>query len=75
MEEKLKKICRIVDLKLNERYSISRNISMDFSFIVKEISRGSIQVYYGDGMAGIFFIDDDLEIFEYPLSSLERELL
>jgi len=48
---------------------------MYFSFVVKEITRGSVHVHYLDDIPGMFLINDDIEIFEYPLSSLEKELL
>lgn len=75
MEEKLEKVYRIKDARLNERYSLCKDYDIYFSFVVKEITRGSVHVHYLDNIPGMFLINDDIEIFEYPLSSLEKELL
>ena len=75
MEEKLEKVCRVKNARLNERYSLCKDFHIYYAFVVKEITCGHVYVKYLDSTPGIFLINDDIEIFEYPLSSLEKELL
>lgn len=75
MEKELGKICRYrKELKVGERYSLSNLKMFDYSFIVKEINEYEIRVTYLDGGNGIIHYEPFM-IYEYPLTSLEKELM
>lgn len=75
MEQKLEKLCSIYDVKIETRYSISYTIKPEFWFIVDSIDRESIHVIYGDGLPGKFFKESSINFYEFPISTLEKELL
>ena len=75
MEQKLEKLCNICNLKIEHRYSISKTIKPEFWFIVMDISIIHVSVIYGDGLNGTFFKDDNIFFYEFPISTLEKELL
>ena len=75
MEKKLEKICKYrKELKVGERYSLSNLKIFDYSFIVTDINEYEVRVVYSDGMVGLIHYEPFM-VYEYPLTSLEKELL
>jgi hypothetical protein len=71
---KLEKICKINEAKIGYRYSFSPN--PDFGFIITNRDFMGTHVYYpDDGSHGLFRLNTEMLIFEFPMSSLEKELL
>jgi hypothetical protein len=74
METKLKKISDFIrNAKLSERYNFSCNGNMDTSFIVVEVRAGDIRIQFINGECGI--LNWEADVYEHPLSSLEKELM
>jgi hypothetical protein len=75
MERKLEKVCKYKkQLKVGERYSLSNLKIFDYSFIVTDINEYEVLVIYSDGMKGRITYEPFM-VYEYPLTSLEKELL
>lgn len=71
---KLEKICKINEAKIGYRYSFSAR--PEFLFIVTYRDASGTHVYYPcDGSHGLFRLNTEMLIFEFPMSSLEKELL
>lgn len=75
MEKKLSKICKYrTELKLGSRYCLSDSPKFEHSFIVVGVDNLDIQVTYLDGVKGRLTYEP-FTVFEYPLTSLEKELM
>jgi hypothetical protein len=77
METKLEKSCKPNELQVGNRYCMSSyHIVPKFIFIVSRIdSDGCIRICYLDDIHGLVRIHDDRTFYEFPYSSLEKELL
>lgn len=76
MERKLGKRCSVTELEVNKRYAIGNNGR--YTFIVTGINydRGFVLLNYTDGSGeGLIYLDSEGYYYEFPLSSLEKELL
>jgi len=77
MVHELKNKCNILSLTLEERYSLSKIPNKLLTFIVIERTSSYVRVSFGDSQKGMFYIEDSLNtpFFEFPMSSLEKELV
>jgi len=78
MAKKLEKKCRVYDLILGHRYSLTQTPSSEFSFVVIGISEDYVKFQYLDKRKSIGianFSGDFDNIYEFPFTSLELELL
>ena len=76
MERKLEKRCNVTELEVNKRYAIGNNGR--YPFIVASINydRGFVLLTYTDGSGdGLIYLDSEGYFYEFPLSSLEKELM
>lgn len=73
MELELEKICKMDELIVGERYSLSRFVDSRFWFIVTKIRGSIVEVTYGDGLQGIIMFT--AIFYEFKFSTLEKELL
>ena len=69
----LEKVCKINDLIVGERYSLSRFADSRFWFIVTKITGSIVEITYGDGMQGMIIFT--AVFYEFKFSTLEKELL
>ena len=76
MEKKLEKSCEPENLIVGERYCISStNIVDKFIFIVDNIENEWVNFTYLDGSKGSISVKNGFHVYEFTLSSLEKELL
>jgi hypothetical protein len=75
MEIRLGKVCSVIELKLGQRYSVTRSIIPGFTFVVTDINEHRVTFKYDDNYIGGTFIDSKDVWYEFPFSSLEKELL
>lgn len=76
MEQKLEKIYKAPDLKLGSRYSLSHKVRPAFTFIVTEIDDIHVTIKWADGVLGsVHLKETNIDFYEFPFSSLEKELL
>jgi hypothetical protein len=76
MAKKLEKRCEPNNLILGERYSISpTNLINEFVFVVTDIDDTFATFTYLDGSKGLMPVDYGFAVYEFPFSSLEKELL
>lgn len=79
MEKRLEKQCKTSDLELGGRYCMSSSPSRGYVFTVTKIKNrlGELEITgkFIDGSYGLFFSNLDYNLYEYPLTPLERELL
>lgn len=74
MGSKLETVCKINEAKIGYRYSFSTR--PDFGFIIMYRDSMGTHVYYpDDGSHGVFRLCVEILVFEFPMSSLEKELL
>ena len=76
MEKNTNKKCKASDLVVSQRYSLSNTLIDRYVFIVRDISDEFITIEYLDGFrATVHKKDRFSKYYEFPLSSLEKELL
>jgi len=75
MAIKLEKICKISDAKLGERYCLTKFVEYDYVFFITAKTKKDIEITYLDGTGGLYFKYDSLEVYELPLTPVERELI
>jgi hypothetical protein len=74
METKLKKVSDFIEnAKINERYNFSYTVDVSTSFIVVRMKTGQIWIQFTCGACGM--LNWDVDVYEHPLSSLEKELM
>jgi hypothetical protein len=76
MERKLEKRCSVTELEVNKRYAIG--INGRYPFIVNSINydRGFVLLTYTDSSGnGLLYLNSEGYYYEFPLSSLEKELM
>jgi hypothetical protein len=76
MELKLEKKCSANDLEVGKRYAIGQ--CGRYPFIVSSVNhdRGFVLLKYLDGTHdGLVYLNTPCYYYEFPLSSLEKELL
>lgn len=76
MELKLEKKCRTDELEIGKRYAIGE--CGRYPFVVTDINyeRGYVLLsYLNDPQDGLVYLDSYGYYYEFPLSSLEKELL
>ena len=69
----LEKVCKMDDLIVGERYSLSRFVDSRFWFTVTKIRGSIVEITYGDGMQGMIMFT--AVFYEFKFSTLEKELL
>jgi hypothetical protein len=72
---KLKNLCKIADVKVGERYCLTSCVNYEFIFIITKKTKKDISLTYLDGTKGIYYARDCLEVYEFPLTPVERELI
>lgn len=76
MEQKLEKSCKANELEVGQRYCMSDwMIVPKFVFTVTRIDDDAIRVKYLDDIHGLIPSQYDITVYEFPYSSLEKELL
>lgn len=75
MVRRLEKTCNINDVTLGHSYNLGSNGSLKFRFIITQKSQKYIRIKYFDGTEGAINVNSIQEIWEHPLSSLEKELM
>lgn len=76
MVKRLEKRCEAINLILGERYCISStNIIDEFTFVVTAIDDDWAVFTYLDGSKGTMPLQTGFSFYEFPFSSLEKELL
>lgn len=76
MEKKLEKLCKFKDVEVGQRYSMSENnFCSEYVFVVNKIDNKFVRFTYLDGLKGILPKNAIEAVFEFPFSSLEKELL
>ena len=76
MAKKLEKLCESDSLIVGKRYSLSsKNLIDKYIFIVNNIKNDYIHITYLDGEKGAMPLKNRCTVFEFPFSSLEKELL
>ena len=77
METKLEKSCKPTELQIGNRYCMSSyHIVPKFIFTVTAIDfNGDIRIRYLDDIHGLVHNYDEITFYEFPYSSLEKELL
>jgi hypothetical protein len=72
------KSVKIYDVEVGKRYSLRRcDLLLKFVFEVEKIVDTAIWVNWNDlnGSSGVFYkTDESLTVYEFPLTSLEKEL-
>lgn len=76
MVKKLEKLCKFKDVEVGQRYSLSENnCDGEFVFVVNKIEDKFVRFTYLDGLKGVLLKNTIETVFEFPFSSLEKELL
>lgn len=76
MAKKLEKLCKFKDVEVGQRYSMSENkCGSEYVFVVTKIEDKFVRFTYLDGLKGILPKNAIETVFEFPFSSLEKELL
>lgn len=76
MEQEQERICKAPNLKLGHRYSLSGKVKPAYAFIVTEIDDTHVTIKWGDGAQGAIHLKETtIDFYEFPFSSLEKELL
>lgn len=76
MAKKLEKRCKFADVEVGQRYSMSENnCGSEYVFVVTKIEDMFVSFTYLDGLKGILPKKAIKAVFEFPFSSLEKELL
>jgi hypothetical protein len=75
MAIKLEKTCKISKVKVGERYSLTNYIESEYVFFITSKTKKDIEITYLDGTKGLYFNHDPLEVYEFPLTPVERELI
>jgi hypothetical protein len=78
METKLEKICKTEELEVGNRYCMSQTMVIPkFIFEVTSKTKTDVRIRYLDDVHGLIHINDEIcrDFYEFPYSSLEKELL
>jgi len=81
MEEKLEKVCSIVDWKVGERYSFCNTPYCCEWFVVSDIKKAgndtAVFVHFNADIydEGLYYYSEPIVAFEFALTPLEKELL
>ena len=77
MELKLEKKCRPAELEVGKRYAIGACGRYPFIVTCINYERGFVLLnYLNDPLDGVVYLDNSfVYYYEFPLSSLEKELL
>ena len=78
MEKKLDKICKLKDTIIGQRYWLESKVHKALTFIVIQKTENLIKVKFEDGPEIRYkpdIINFNNDIYEYPISSLEKELV
>ena len=76
MEKKLEKLCEASSFILGGRYCLSPSNVIDaYVFIVTSVDDTWVRFTFLDGVRGSAATKLGIKAFEFPLSSLEKELL
>lgn len=76
MVKKLEKRCSTINLNIGERYCLCAvPFTPNYIFLVEGRDFDSLSIRFLDGTAGFIPLRHNFDVFEFPFSSLEKELL